>query len=100
MNCRTQPSGASSKRSEVQAERVDAGAVLFEAEALEDLLVGTEVGIDGSLPGQVVLAVISADVVFAISPDPVALQDSLVVCCRHVACGPEAKQLIRHREHP
>lgn len=73
MNWRTQPSGASSKRSELQAERVDTGAVLFEAEALEDLRVLTEAGIDGGLPGQIVLAVVSAHVVFSISPDLVAL---------------------------
>ena len=98
MNCRRQPSGASSKRSEFQAERVDAGAVLFEAEVLEDLWVVTDVGIDGGRSGQIVLAVLSAHVVFAISPDLVSLQDRLVVGCRHVACGPEAQQFIRHQE--
>ena len=75
------------QRSKLQAERVDTGAVLFEAEALEDLQVVTEVGIDGGLPGQIVLAIISADVVFAILPDLVALQDGLAIGCRHVGCG-------------
>lgn len=86
------------QRSKLQAERVDTGAVLFEAEALQDLRVVTEVGIDGGLSGQIVLAIISPDVVFAISPDLVALQDGLVVGPRHVACGPEAEQFIRHLE--
>ncbi len=80
------------------AERVDTGAVFFEAEALEDLRVLTEIGIDGGFPSQIVFAVISADVVFPISPDLAALQDSLVIGCRHVACRPQAKQFIRHQE--
>jgi hypothetical protein len=86
------------QRSELQAERVDASTVLFEAEAREDLRVVAEVGIDGGLPGQIVFAVISADVVFSIPPDLVAFEDGFVVGCRHVARGSEAKQFIRHRK--
>lgn len=65
--------------SELQAERADARAILLEAETLEDARVITEVGIDSSLPGQIVLAVLSAHAEFAILPDLVAFQDSLVI---------------------
>ncbi|KJR87500.1 uncharacterized protein SPSK_01999 [Sporothrix schenckii 1099-18] len=84
------------QRSKLEAERVDAGTLLFEAEALEYLRVATEVPVDGGLPDKVVLALVSANVVRPVSSDLVALQDRLVVGFRDVACGPKPQQFVRH----
>lgn len=84
------------QRGKLQSERVNAGTMLFEPEACENSWVLAQLCIDDSLPSQVFLAVISAHVVFAVSPYLVSFEDRFMVVRRDVACAAETEQLVAH----